>query len=283
MGGTVPSSRTVLTFNHLPKCAGTELVEVLEACLPAGKLKVVGEFGHTNSSDQKQSFIVGSIREPCSAYLSLWAYGVAGAGMFRWQCPSPALYYPMDRDPSANLHADMFNAWLEGPARAVFQQRFDASFPEPSAVDCWVRVEFLDTDLRRCLKAFEAQGGGPVDWAHADPGLRSLRRTSLEMVSSPGGHSWKNANVRRRLHRKRGTGGAPLHKDEVINPSVHDKCNDYYGGPPHDGRLVMRDQRAIYHAFGYVRHAMLQRPHCPHHKANLSGTRDRREHGAASL
>ena len=88
-------------------------------------------------------------------------------------------------------------------------------------------------------------------------------------------------NVRRRLRRKRGTGGAPLYKDEVINPSVHDKCNDYYGGPPHDGRLVMRDQRAIYHAFGYVRHAMLQRPHCPHHKANLSGTRARRFSAAA--
>ena len=148
-------NRTKLVFNHLPKCAGTELAAVLEECLPPGALTVVGEFSHTSSSSQQRNFIVSSIREPCSAYLSLWAYGVAGLGRFRGKCPNPALYYPSDGNPSASLNAGMFHSWLEGPARAAFQQRFDHSFPEPTAVDCWVRVERLDTDLLRCLHAFE--------------------------------------------------------------------------------------------------------------------------------
>ena len=150
-------NRTHLVFNHLPKCAGTELAAVLEECLPASALTVVGEFARTSASSQQRSFIVSSIREPCSAYLSLWAYGVAGLGKFREDCPNPELYYPSDGNPSASLHADMFLSWLTTPARRVFQQRFDASFPDPSAVDCWVRVERLDTDLLRCLHAFEVR------------------------------------------------------------------------------------------------------------------------------
>ena len=150
-------NRTKLVFNHLPKCAGTELAAVLEGCLPTRALTVVGEFGRTSTASQQRNFIVSSIREPCSAYLSLWAYGVAGLGQFREHCANPTLYYPPDGNPSASLHADMFHSWLEGPARAVFQQRFDLSFPDPSAVDCWVRVERLASDLLHCLHAFEVR------------------------------------------------------------------------------------------------------------------------------
>jgi predicted heme/steroid binding protein len=150
-------NRTHLVFNHLPKCAGTELAAVLEECLPTGALTVVGEFARTSTSSQQRSFIVSSIREPCSAYLSLWAYGVAGLGKFREDCATPELYYPPDGNPSAALHADMFHSWLTTPARAAFQKRFDTSFPDPSAVDCWVRVERLDTDLLHCLQAFEVR------------------------------------------------------------------------------------------------------------------------------
>ena len=150
-------NRTHLVFNHLPKCAGTELAAVLTECLPTDALTVVGEFARTSTSSQQRSFIVSSIREPCSAYLSLWAYGVAGLGQFREDCATPELYYPPDGNPSASLHADMFHSWLATPARAVFQKRFDTSFPDPSAVDCWVRVELLDTDLLHCLHAFEVR------------------------------------------------------------------------------------------------------------------------------
>ena len=125
--------------------------------MPTGALTVVGEFARTSTSSQQRSFIVSSIREPCSAYLSLWAYGVAGLGQFREDCATPELYYPPDGNPSASLHADMFHSWLATPARAVFQKRFDTSFPDPSAVDCWVRVERLDTDLLHCLHAFEVR------------------------------------------------------------------------------------------------------------------------------
>ena len=288
-------NRTHLVFNHLPKCAGTELSAVLEECLPASALTVVGEFARTSASSQQRSFIVSSIREPCSAYLSLWAYGVAGLGKFREDCPNPELYYPSDGNPSASLHADMFLSWLTTPARRVFQQRFDASFPDPSAVDCWVRVERLDTDLLRCLHAFEvrrcrprrsaapvalsptpepsrkpqaclsvsarqAQGGGPVDWAKVEVGLLGLRRTGLDMVSSPGGTA--GSRVRAEYARWRRAKGeySPLQPSREgadtnlqINPSTHDACSAYFD--QNSSRLVMQEQQAIYHAFGYVRRA----------------------------
>merc|ERR1719424_122130 len=249
-------NRTHLVFNHLPKCAGTELAAVLEECLPTGALTVVGEFARTSTSSQQRSFIVSSIREPCSAYLSLWAYGVAGLGKFREDCATPELYYPPDGNPSASLHADLFLSWLMTPARAVFQKRFDTSFPDPSAVDCWVRVEFLDTDLLHCLHAFEAQGGGPVDWAKVEVGLLGLRRTGLDMVSSPGGTV--DGTVRAEYARwRRAKGDSPLQPlregpetSFQINPSTHDTCNAYFD--QNTSRLVMQEQQAIYRAFGYV-------------------------------
>jgi len=225
--------------------------------LPASALTVVGEFARTSASSQQRSFIVSSIREPCSAYLSLWAYGVAGLGKFREDCRNPELYYPSDGNPSASLHADMFLSWLTTPARGVFQQRFDASFPDPSAVDCWVRVERLDTDLLHCLHAFEAQGGGPVDWAKVEVGLLGLRRTGLDMVSSPGGTA--GSRVRAEYARWRRAKGeySPLQPSREaadtnlqINPSAHDACSAYFD--QNSSRLVMQEQQAIYHAFGYV-------------------------------
>ena len=179
-------NRTHLVFNHLPKCAGTELAAVLEECLPTGALTVVGEFARTSTSSQQRSFIVSSIREPCSAYLSLWAYGVAGLGKFREDCATPELYYPPDGNPSASLHADLFLSWLMTPARAVFQKRFDTSFPDPSAVDCWVRVEFLDTDLLHCLHAFEVPPLPPVDQlrpSHLSPTPDSHKHASHKHAS----------------------------------------------------------------------------------------------------
>ena len=48
-------NRTHLVFNHLPKCAGTELAAVLEECLPASALTAVGEFARTSASSQQRT------------------------------------------------------------------------------------------------------------------------------------------------------------------------------------------------------------------------------------
>lgn len=241
------SNRTVLHFNHLQKCAGSEIIEVLRKCLPSGQLRIATELQSTNSKDQRTGFVVGSIREPCSALVSLWAYGVAGHGRFRGQLEDRGLtrrFYPADDNPSAKLHGAMFREWLAQPARGLFQQRFDSSFPEPWAVDCWVRVESFESDLRRCLHRFEAQGGGPVDWSKANPELVRL-------------HTRRTREVPRYDHDLHGTGRTPSEKchaedtkEACHNPSTHDSCGDYFNTSA--AHAVFAEQPAIVNAFGFA-------------------------------
>ena len=235
-------NRTVLHFNHLPKCAGSEIIEVLRKCLPAGRLRVATERESTDSRDQQTGFVVGSIREPCSALVSLWAFGVAGHGRLRAQLAGRGMagrFYPSDHDPSAELHGARFREWLAHPARGLFQQRFDDSFPEPWAVDCWVRVERLESDLQRCLHGFEAQGGGPVDWSKAKPVLAQLqRRRGAQLVQT--GH-------------ERTPSDKCSTKDTKVachNPSTHDSCGDYFNAS--SASAVFAEQSGIVKAFGFA-------------------------------
>ena len=235
-------NRTVLHFNHLPKCAGSEIIEVLRKCLPAGRLRVATERESTDSRDQQTGFVVGSIREPCSALVSLWAFGVAGHGRLRAQlagCGMAGRFYPADHDPSAELHGATFREWLAHPARGLFQQRFDDSFPEPWAVDCWVRVERLESDLQRCLHGFEAQGGGPVDWSKAKPVLAQLQRRRGAQLVQTG--------------RERTPSDKCSTKDTKVachNPSTHDSCGDYFNASA--ASAVFAEQSGIVKAFGFA-------------------------------
>lgn len=112
-----------------------------------------------------------------------------------------------------------------------------------------------------CLSvcARQAQGGGPVDWTKVEVGLLGLRRTGLDMVSSPG--DTVDGRVRAEYARwRRAKGDSPLQPSREgpetnlqINPSTHDTCNAYFD--QNTTRLVMQEQRAIYSAFGYVRRA----------------------------
>ena len=115
--------------------------------------------------------------------------------------------------------------------------------------------------------AWQAQGGGPVDWTNVESGLLSLRRTGLDMVSSPGWQSILSAqkSLARRHGSKVGSGLQPSREmpetNLGVNPSTHDACNAYYG--PKTSRLVMQEQQAIYRAFGYVRLAASSHPPFP--------------------
>ena len=122
--------------------------------------------------------------------------------------------------------------------------------------------------------ARQAQGGGPVDWTKVEVGLLGLRRTGLDMVSSPG--DTVDGRVRAEYARwRRAKGDSPLQPSREgaetnlqINPSTHDTCNAYFD--QNTTRLVMQEQRAIYSAFGYVRRA--PSPHAP---TNILPTRSR--------
>jgi hypothetical protein len=236
------SNRTVLHFNHLPKCAGSEMIEILQKCLPSGQLRVATERESTNSRDQQTGFVVGSIREPCSALVSLWAFGVAGYGRLRAQLVDRGVagrFYPADHDPSAELHGATFREWLAHPARGLFQQRFDDSFPEPWAVDCWVRVESLESDLRRCLHGFEAQGGGPVDWSKAEPVLAQLQVREMQLPVQTGHDRTPSDKCNTKDT-----------KEACHNPSTHDSCRDYFNASA--ASAVFAEQPGIVNAFGFA-------------------------------
>ena len=66
-----------LQYKHMSKCAGTDITAILRALQKASQepldLAILGE-AHGLRSDTAGGFVMASVRNPCSYYLSLWAY-----------------------------------------------------------------------------------------------------------------------------------------------------------------------------------------------------------------
>ena len=97
---TTPQRRSTLLYNHNPKAGGGTILQVLRRATPCEHLvdrnahrpwwedKTRNESCYVNvreaqasgRGDQRQAFVLGSVREPCDHYVSLWAFGSAGLG-----------------------------------------------------------------------------------------------------------------------------------------------------------------------------------------------------------
>lgn len=76
------SARPRLLFKHLSKAGGTFVIATLHRLIPSHLLTVRMEGQAVSRADQQLHFVVGLAREPCSALVSLWAYGSSGKGQF---------------------------------------------------------------------------------------------------------------------------------------------------------------------------------------------------------
>jgi len=174
-----------LCFEHFPKAGGTFMVKVLKH-MDIPNLKISSEF-QQNCNPEKH-FILGNIRDPCSYYLSLWAYGCkiwygAFTKSFTWREDDKILH---DLFYSDSYNATLFQQWVRfvgslndfnlysyrlaykygrgtNPAKNLLQMRESRNREEDLSsmkrvnekVDCWIQTENMKEDMWKCLKEYE--------------------------------------------------------------------------------------------------------------------------------
>ena len=154
----------------------------------------MAEFATTTSDDRGRGFVIGSIREPCSHYVSLWSFGSIGNGRFRKSKVRAEELYGIS-PPYFNTTEDIqrFRAWMKHKSVVgEVGRRVKASYGNDvvDSVDCWVFIENFRESLLHCLGEYEAQGGY-VDWtASTVSSLLHLRKEEEEDTNN--------------LHRRRG-------------------------------------------------------------------------------
>ena len=216
----VSYSRPMLLFKHTAKAGGSCIDYVLRT---AGVHHILRNEHETVSlNDLKAHYVIGLVREPCSSYVSLWAYGSQQKGQFgqrmrkaRGKFKSKALF---GHTPPFDTRADVlrFQSWMRDPdVRGVTAGRFLNTYGRTPNVDCWVHTENLEATLAKCLHAFEKQAGpNPIS---------VLNWTALDAVMSEDPHK---------------------------NPSDHGKCDSYF-----DDALAGEVRRgfdsALFDAFGW--------------------------------
>jgi len=159
--------RPVLLVKHLAKSGGSAVIALLTDIVP--QLAVWDERKRVGPEDRAKHFVLGLVREPCSTYVSLWAYGSLGRGDFRTsmdaflqrknRSEAPDLY---GADPPFTSPADIsrFRRWVQMPSvRGSVTARFLNGYSWRPSVDCWVFTDRLAESLRSCLTRYIDQGG----------------------------------------------------------------------------------------------------------------------------
>jgi hypothetical protein len=239
-----------LTYNHLPKAGGTFLTKVLSHVIPHVKIEL--ETQSFTERDKLDSFTVGSVRNPCAYYVSMWAFNSHGEGALRNWIPSE--YWGVSKSLNTSEDKLKFAKFLqhvlkgrkiglettrlimsydsqrlskELASKLTAEQLYDqgpaeeqeeflrlASSFDSSSVDCWIKTESLEDDLKRCLRLYEQSTGNTVDWNLLDRTIREQHESRFAMRYDP-----------------------------------HQPCDFYYDDASRS--LVMDAERAILDHFGY--------------------------------
>lgn len=174
--------RRSLLFNHVSKTGGNYAIEALRRLLaPENFALVKGSRGST-ARHQRTHFVVASVCDPCSYYVSLFADGCEGNGGFRRSWLDTHVSGPLAAIYANVSDVGAFRTWY-GAARGAYTTRLRRAFPETMAVDCWLRTSHLDGDLARCVRAFAAQGGALP--ANASAALVRAERGAPEPYGVP--------------------------------------------------------------------------------------------------
>jgi len=273
----IPASRPLLIFNHNPKAGGGSILKVLRGFKPheihchksASKAESYGsgckssnwikaivddetidksflhmqEFARTTYMDRLQGFVIGSIREPCSQYLSLWSWGSLGNGAFRKEVvTNPDLYGVSPPYFNTTLDKNRFLDWMRDPSVVgIVGDRVKASYGDTvlERVDCWVFVEDFQKTLLGCLRMYQNQGGF-VDW-EAPTVAALLEKEDNEYDNNH--HKMK----RRKM--------PPAKKDDPLGDPRsrhHGKCENMFDETTAN-QVEERTESFVYELFGYKR------------------------------
>jgi len=276
-------ARDKLVFNHNPKAGGGSILDMMND-LRSHRIDIkddtklskllhqepnrnsrnsyfyISEKNKSTKAIRRQGYIIGSIREPCSQYVSLWAYGSAKHGGlhavmvnyynnhtrgndFKKSAPGNdklSNFYGQDA-PFFNTSKDIerFHRWMYHPlVHGRVGQRVKKIYSTTNrddnidGVDCYVYVEQFQSSLIDCLQKFEAQGGY-IDWS--TPLIASM----LDKVNN-------NDDKGRRIVKK-------SKNDALGNPQVfhHAPCTTYFHNASFVQELQNGDEKFIFDNFGY--------------------------------
>ena len=153
---------------------------------PEDSFVTITESEAVTMEDSKYGFVISSIREPCSHYLSQWAFGSTKRGgcyqKIEQNMGQEFLEQAYGHDEPTFDSDDDINrfreVWLKSDAvRGNLAERFheqfgfqydnntSSSLQPPATVDCWIFVESIHESLLSCLEQFSSQGG-TIDWTH---------------------------------------------------------------------------------------------------------------------
>jgi hypothetical protein len=198
----------VFLYDHLPKAGGSfirgifEMPENVGKIIPKENYRIVTEFVSLTPDMRRETFTVGSVRNPCDYYVSWWAFKgkqvgpdfltgkkeqVFGASenldtredqlrfktWLHWMMPDakpPGLLtsrvlwsYFNESVAGARQPPVMLEAEREPWAEADRAIYVAAADKlDPSTVDCWIKTESIASDLRKCLELFEQQAGSKI-------------------------------------------------------------------------------------------------------------------------
>lgn len=163
--------RKRLLVKHLSKAGGTFVIALAQSVVPQQMFTVRVEGQPVSPADFRRHFVIGMVREPCSSYVSMWAFGSSGKGEFllgmrrhlgSWR----RVWELYGARPPYNSSSDVarFRAWMRLPeVRGLVTTRFLASYSAQPWVDCWVMADVIRPTLTACLRQYAAQGG-VVNW-----------------------------------------------------------------------------------------------------------------------
>jgi len=287
---TIPASRPLLIFNHNPKAGGGSILTTIRGfksqeimchksasnaesyssgcTINAWKTVFdadgagigvdesflhIGEFARTTHIDHEHGFVIGSIREPCSHYLSLWSWGSLGKGAFRKrEVTNPELYGLSSPYFNTTTDTKRFAAWMKDPSVVgTVGNRIKASYGEAvlDTVDCWVFVEDFRETLLGCLRMYQGQGGF-VNWeastvkALLEKEDEEENALKFETETEEDHHHHRRNRKRRKMPAKK--------NDPLGDPrsSHHGKCQNMFDEAT--AKLVEnRTERFVYELFGY--------------------------------
>lgn len=209
-----------MLYHHLAKTGITTTVSLLQAAIP--NLETQPAYQSAVEEEHKFKFLVGTIRNPCDYYVSLWSYSAShpshlyhelahdGAAGYIYNGVSEGKDRARDIRSFRNFlahisgigapglgaysgriaYAYVPNAGLSGDfsmghytAEQLQNARTMLSNFNPDDVDCWVDTENIFNDIRACLQRYEAKLGGRVSWADFNTTV-----SSQELDTNPSTH-----------------------------------------------------------------------------------------------
>eukprot|EP00928_Gymnodinium_smaydae_P061863 TRINITY_DN4583_c1_g1_i1.p1 TRINITY_DN4583_c1_g1~~TRINITY_DN4583_c1_g1_i1.p1 ORF type:complete len:177 (-),score=19.44 TRINITY_DN4583_c1_g1_i1:393-923(-) len=110
------------------------------------QLFVLDESDVVITAQQKKAFVIAGIRDACDYYTSL----------IYWRVKREAKHGHNVSGAVSDL--EYFHKHLRSSG-GVLSGRMQRTTAGGLRVDCWVRISELETDLRRCVEAFDVQSG----------------------------------------------------------------------------------------------------------------------------